>query len=89
MARQGLRPYRRFRNPSDTPSDTPSDILTPQEQKVLDMIIADAHVDRKRIALQMSISVNTAIEYLNKLKNKGVIRRAGSNRWGYWEVLKK
>jgi len=55
-----------------------------------DQIIALIHtnpsISRTGISNGLSISVNTAKEYLSLLKKEGRIIRIGSQRGGYWKI---
>ena len=73
--------------PQKTPQKTTQKILTGLEGKVLDAIINDPSVSRNGIALVLSISPDTVKEYLERLKQKGVIKRIGPARGGHWEVV--
>lgn len=83
-----------IKTPIKTPSKTPmkaedQDIyLTGLEDKIFKQIQTDNHITFENIAINLSISRNTVIEYVNKLKSKGVLKRAGSRRGGRWEIIK-
>jgi predicted HTH transcriptional regulator len=34
----------------------------------------------------LEISVETVKEYIDNLKNKGLLQRTGNNRTGYWKI---
>jgi len=73
-----------------TPTKTPIKKvtgLTSLEQKIFNEIKKDNAITFNRIADVLSISRYTVVEYVNKLKTKGVIKRQGSARAGYWEIL--
>ena len=80
--------------PIKTPSKTlmkaeDQDIyLTGLEDKIFKQIQTDNHITFENIATNLSISRNTVIEYVNKLKSKGVLKRAGSRRGGHWEIIR-
>ncbi len=80
--------------PAKTPTKTPTKIitkisvpLTPLEEKIFNEIRRDNTITFSRIADNLSISRHTVAEYVKKLKNKGVIKRRGGTRAGYWEVI--
>lgn len=62
--------------------------LTPLELKILGLIKKDRGVSQKYIADSLNLSVNTVKEYIKKLKNKKVLIRIGSDRGGYWKVVR-
>ena len=73
-----------------TPTKTPTKTavaLTSLEQKIVNEIKKDHAITFNRIAAGLSISRYTVVEYVNKLKAKGVINRQGGARAGYWEIL--
>ena len=76
--------------PTMTPTKTPTKKvagLTSLEQKIFNEIKKDNTITFNRIALALSISRYTVVEYVNKLKTKGAIKRQGGSRAGYWEIL--
>jgi predicted HTH transcriptional regulator len=46
-------------------------------------------ITRNDLVESTGLTVNKVRGYLEKLKRDGVIRRVGSNRKGYWEIVKK
>ena len=77
--------------PLETPLKTEiQDIyLTELEDKIFKQIQIDNHITFENIATNLSISRNTVKEYVDKLKNKRVLRRVGGRRGGHWEILWK
>lgn len=67
-----------------TPQKTP---LTKLEQQIYDQVNKDNRISRARIAENLKISPDTVKEYIEKLKNKGWIKRHGPAKGGHWEVL--
>jgi predicted HTH transcriptional regulator len=41
---------------------------------------------RREFADTLGIGVEVVKEYIEKLKNKGLLQRAGNNRTGYWKI---
>lgn len=62
--------------------------LTNLESKVINEIVKDSRISKIEIAKKLGIGFYTAKEYIGKLKEKGVLKRIGSNN-GYWKILKK
>jgi len=79
--------YRR-KTPQVTLQVTPQVDLTELEKKVLDEIKENPKISRKEIANKLNISEDTIKEYLDKLKDKKVIKRIGKTSAGHWKVLK-
>jgi ATP-dependent DNA helicase RecG len=61
--------------------------LTELEKNVLNAINNDTSISRTGIARALNISPDTVKEYLERLKRKGVIKRIGPAKGGYWEVI--
>ncbi|MBA7573875.1 hypothetical protein ES708_15676 [subsurface metagenome] len=83
-----------IKTPIKTPSKTPMKAedqgvyLTGLEDKIFKQIQTDNYITFENIAANLSISRNTVIEYVNKLKSKGVLKRAGSRRGGHWKIIR-
>ncbi|MBI5967019.1 MAG: winged helix-turn-helix transcriptional regulator [Deltaproteobacteria bacterium] len=74
--------------PPITPLITPLIHLTDLEKKILQKISENPQISGSKLSNALEISISTIKEYLNKLKKKGVLRRIGKARNGYWEVVK-
>jgi len=61
--------------------------LNKTELKVLEAIAENPSLTFDEIALYISKTVKTAQRNLNSLRNKDVIRRVGSKKDGYWEII--
>lgn len=53
------------------------------------LLAADAHLTIMQMSEALSISDRMVRKHLTTLKMKGLIARVGSNKTGYWEVLKR
>lgn len=76
--------------PAKTPTKTPSKTVVPLtalEEKIFNEIKKKNTVTFGQIAATLAISLHTVAEYIQKLKTKGVIKRQGGTRAGYWEIL--
>ncbi len=58
-----------------------------QHERVLSYLRADNHTTAAKIAEDLDMSARQIERIIADLKAKGVIRRVGANRNGYWEVL--
>jgi ATP-dependent DNA helicase RecG len=67
-----------------TPPITPP--ITDLERKLLDIIWQNPKGSREEFAGKLGISTGVVKEYINRLKQKGVLKRQGNNRTGYWEI---
>lgn len=61
--------------------------LNYQHERVLGCIRADRHISAVAVAAGLGMSARQVERILADLKQKGIIRRVGANRNGYWEVL--
>ena len=50
-------------------------------------IVSDKNISRKELAEKTGISTTAVQKHLNKLKSLGIIKRIGSAKNGYWEVI--
>ncbi|HBC22416.1 MAG TPA: hypothetical protein DC009_10215 [Porphyromonadaceae bacterium] len=55
--------------------------------KIMDLIQLDSKVSRAQMAKQLGVAPSTVQVYLKRLKSSGKIRRVGSARGGYWEII--
>ena len=47
----------------------------------------NSKITRDELAIVVGVSANAVKQHLANLKKDGVIKRAGSTKSGYWEVL--
>ncbi|MCM1306934.1 MAG: winged helix-turn-helix transcriptional regulator, partial [Firmicutes bacterium] len=62
--------------------------ITVAQQKVLDLITKSNNITTQELSVQLGISTRMVATHVKALKELGVIRRIGSDKTGYWEVLK-
>ena len=55
--------------------------------KILNSILADPKITQSKLAIEAGLSVRTVARDLKILRDAGKIRRIGSDRAGYWELL--
>jgi ATP-dependent DNA helicase RecG len=67
-----------------TPKTTPKTTLS---DTIINILVKEPSLTKVEIASMLDISVNTVKEYIRKLKKDGRLKRMGSSRTGYWEVL--
>ncbi len=63
-------------------------ILNKSQTKVLAEIRNNPNVTKRQLVTLCDLKKTSIDNYLTKLKNLGYIKRVGSNKTGYWEVLK-
>ena len=61
--------------------------LNYQQQRVLGYLHADRHTTAAKIAADLDMSARQIERMLADMKAKGIIRRIGANRNGYWEIV--
>jgi ATP-dependent DNA helicase RecG len=79
-------------NPTDHPSNVVLNVvknvvLNKAEQAALSCIVENGAITAKQIAMRLSKSERTAQRYLDSLQKKNVIRRIGSRKDGWWEIV--
>ncbi len=68
---------------------TPFSLLNKIEQEVFDLIEYNPKITRKEIAIKIVKTLRTVQRIPDKLVDKKMLIRVGSNQYGYWEVIKK
>lgn len=63
--------------------------LTKIEVKILDVILEDSQITQADIAMRINTTPKTVQRGIASLKDKGIIERIGSNKKGYWNIIKK
>ncbi|MDD5656833.1 MAG: helix-turn-helix domain-containing protein [Elusimicrobia bacterium] len=61
--------------------------LTKKQAAVLKFIQADPEASREKLARSLNINPSAVQKHIEKLKQRGFIRRVGPDRGGHWEVL--
>lgn len=56
-------------------------------QKILDLIDLNPYMTRNEMAIECAVTPDAIKLQLKNLKDKGVIRRVGADRGGYWEII--
>jgi len=59
--------------------------LTDRQKDILDLIVQDNKISRKKIAQVLDINQSAVLKHLDTLKKKGILIRVGGTR-GYWEI---
>jgi ATP-dependent DNA helicase RecG len=61
--------------------------LAENQKKILILIARNPRVSNKAMAQSLGISTTAIDKNLTTLKQKGLIRRVGPDKGGYWEVV--
>ena len=69
-------------------NDTPEFIMTKQAEIAYNYLKQDGNYTREDLSLLMSKSERTIQRYFTELREKGFIERVGSDKTGYWKILK-
>lgn len=64
------------------------DGLVENQKKMLDMMKKDPHISKKELSLKLGISSTAIDKNIITLKKKGLLRRIGADRGGYWEAVR-
>src|SRR5699024_9363480 len=62
--------------------------LSPVQKTVLDAIIETPSITKQALCDRTSLGKSTIDRAIKALKEKGLIQRVGSNKTGYWKVIK-
>jgi ATP-dependent DNA helicase RecG len=63
------------------------DKVTDKEQLVLGLLLEDSRCTYPELAARLSVSRKTIGERIRSLKEKGIIKREGSDRQGHWAII--
>ena len=62
--------------------------MNDNEYKIYKYVSENPKITRKELELETKISPRTIARIIDKLKDEKYIERVGSNKVGYWKVLK-
>ena len=69
---------------NDTVNDTEK-----RQNNIIELIKLNKYISFNALALKLSISRSTVVRNIDALKEKGIIKRIGPDKGGYWEVMEK
>ena len=67
-------------------TDGVTDKVTNAEKKILSHLEVDPGYSYVDLAEKIGVSKKTIAEHIKSLKEKGIIKRIGNNKKGYWEI---
>lgn len=70
-------------------SDTVNDTVKASNDTVFTLIKENSKITSKEISERLKISLSTVKRKIKDLKEKGIVKRIGSDKTGYWEIIKK
>lgn len=59
--------------------------LTANQKRIIEHIMLDSSISAKELSAKVSILQRKIEQNIAKLKQKGISRRVGSDRGGYWK----
>lgn len=71
----------------DGVTDRVTDRVTDAEKRILEALLMDPGYSYADLSEYLSLSRKTVAEHIKKLKEKGMIKRIGNNKKGYWKVI--
>jgi len=78
----------RKRNQEDVPLNVPLNVpLSKRRKLVLDLVIADRFITVEELANKSFVSEKTIKRDLDYLKNNNILKRTGSRKTGFWEII--
>ena len=63
--------------------------LTDSQKKSLEIILSNPRINQAEIAEQLNLHRVSVAKSMSKLQKEGVLKRVGSNKTGYWEIVEK
>jgi ATP-dependent DNA helicase RecG len=75
--------YRKVSSPSGDDNGVESNV-----DKILNAILIEPKATHKKLSEMTSLSTRTISREIKNLRDSDVIRRVGSDRAGYWEIVK-
>lgn len=61
--------------------------LSPYERKIYELIRQDRHISKKEMMSRGRLTKKIVEYNLEKLKTKGILKRIGPDKGGYWEII--
>ncbi|WP_405328838.1 winged helix-turn-helix domain-containing protein [Fibrobacter sp.] len=62
---------------------------TDSQKKILEIILSNPRINQAEIAEQLNLHRVSVAKSMSKLQKEGVLKRVGSNKNGYWEIVEK
>ena len=63
--------------------------LTDKQQELLDILIQTPSISRKKLSNLLKINESAVQKRLETLKDKGILKRKGAAKGGYWKIIVK
>jgi predicted HTH transcriptional regulator len=75
--------------PSNLVADTVKSQIDTVNDTVFSLMKQDKHVTAKEMSERLGISLSTVRRKIKELRDTGKIERIGSDKSGYWKILKQ
>ncbi len=62
--------------------------LVESQRKIMGFIKANPRISKRELSDKVGISTTAIDKNINKLKDKGLLKRIGPDKGGHWEVIK-
>ncbi|MEA3225550.1 MAG: putative DNA binding domain-containing protein [Planctomycetota bacterium] len=82
-------PINHRNKPINLPSAPDGEPIRKVDDRIVEQIEMDPHLSYDALAASIGIGRSTVMRHVQGLKNRGVLRRVGSRKLGYWEVAEK
>jgi ATP-dependent DNA helicase RecG len=63
-------------------------IMTGRQREILELIKQNPSISREELSNKLKINPSAIQKHISKLKEKGILKRIGADKGGYWEVKK-
>ena len=63
--------------------------FTENEKKIIYLLKNDNKITTNEMSSKLGLSRRTIQTLINSLKSKGILIRVGSDKKGYWEIIKE
>ena len=74
---------------NDPANDPANDPVNTRQKLILKLIKKDKYITRTKLAEINNVSVETIKRDIRKLKQKNLIKRIGSDKTGFWQIIDK
>ena len=63
--------------------------ISNRQKELIDIINRTPNISIKDMADNLKINISAVQKHVDKLKEKGLLKRVGPDKGGYWKVIKK
>jgi len=78
-----------FKRPIEKWTKKLGEKLGENEVKIIELMKENKYITAKELSGHIKISTTAIDKNISKLKKKGILKRIGPAKGGYWEVIKK